>query len=65
MPNKLFDRIRLQARLREILTAWGDQAGYEIIHTALEREIQYEQYRKSSSGRNSSKSDRLRDHTAV
>jgi hypothetical protein len=44
--NKLFDRVRLQVRLREILTTWGDQEGYEIIQSALEKEIHYEEYRK-------------------
>lgn len=45
--NKLFDRLALQAKLRTILTTWGDEAGYEIIQSALEREIQYDQYQKS------------------
>ena len=44
--NKLFDRVRLQAKLREILTTWGEDQGYEIIQAALEKEIHYDEYKK-------------------
>jgi hypothetical protein len=44
--NKLFDRVRLQVKLREILTTWGEHAGYEIIQAALEKEIHYDEYKK-------------------
>lgn len=49
--NKLFDRIRLQAMLRSILKDYGDEQGYEIIQSALEKEIRYEQYRKTQRSR--------------
>ena len=51
VKNKLFSRVSLQARLREILTMWGEEQGYEIIQSALEREIHYEQYQKSQRNR--------------
>ena len=64
MPNnKLFDRVRLQAKLREILTTWGDEAGYEIIQAALEKEIHYDQYKKSQRDRVRVIPDRLRDYS--
>ena len=64
MPNnKLFDRVRLQAKLREILTTWGDEAGYEIIQAALEKEIHYDQYKKSQRDRLRVSPDRLRDYS--
>lgn len=46
MKNKLFDRVRLQAKLREILTTWGEETGYEIIQAALEKEIHYDEYKR-------------------
>lgn len=46
IKNKLFDRLRLQACLRNIITDWPED-GYTIIQDALEKEIHYEQYRKS------------------
>lgn len=36
--NPLFERLRLQAHLREIIRAAGDQ-GWEIISQAVAREI--------------------------
>ena len=63
LNNKLFDRVRLQAKLREILTTWGDEAGYEIIQAALEKEIHYDQYKKSQRDRVRVIPDRLRDYS--
>ena len=63
LNNKLFDRVRLQAKLREILTTWGDEAGYEIIQAALEKEIHYDQYKKSQRDRLRVSPDRLRDYS--
>jgi hypothetical protein len=53
--NKLFDRVSLQANLRRILNTWGDEIGYEIIQSALEKEIHYDEYKKRESQR-----DRIR-----
>jgi len=52
--NKLFDRISLQAKLREIINTWGEHEGYEIIHTALQKEIHYEHDKKSQTYSNNS-----------
>ena len=49
--NKLFDRVKLQANLRTILTTWGEDEGYQIIQAALEKEIQYDQYKKRERAR--------------
>ena len=46
IKNKLFDRLRLQACLRNIITDWPDD-GYDIIQQALEREIHYDDYCKA------------------
>jgi hypothetical protein len=46
MNNTLFDRLRVQSVLRQILTKYPDE-GYAIIAQALEKEIQYEQRKKS------------------
>ena len=51
--NKLFDRVRLQVRLREVINTWGEHEGYEIIQQALEKEIHYDQYKKSQTYSNS------------
>ena len=61
--NKLFERVSLQARLRDILTTWGEETGYEIIQAALEKEIHYEQYRKSQRARIRIVPNSLRDHS--
>ena len=61
--NKLFDRVRLQAKLREILTTWGEEDGYEIIQSALEKEIHYDEYKKSQRDRVRVIPNRLRDYT--
>ena len=60
--NKLFERIRLQSRLREILNAWGEEQGYEIIHDALQKEIHYDQYKKAQRERVRVVPNRLRDY---
>jgi len=44
--TKLFDRLKLQACLRNIITDWP-QDGYEIIQQALEKEIHYDEYCKA------------------
>lgn len=47
MPKtKLFDRLKLQSCLRNILTDWPED-GYEIIQQALEKEIHYDEYCKT------------------
>ena len=61
--NKLFDRVRLQAKLREILTTWGEEDGYEIIHAALEKEIHYDEYKKSQRDRVRVIPNGLRDYS--
>ena len=63
LNNKLFDRVRLQAKLREILTTWGEEDGYEIIHDALEKEIHYDEYKKSQRDRMRVIPNRLRDYS--
>ena len=63
LNNKLFDRIRLQAKLREILTTWGEEDGYEIIQSALEKEIHYDEYKKSQRDRMRVIPNRLRDYS--
>ena len=63
LNNKLFDRVRLQAKLREILTTWGEEDGYEIIQSALEKEIHYDQYKKSQRNRMRVIPNRLRDYS--
>ncbi len=62
VKNKLFDRVKLQANLRTVLNTWGDEAGYEIIQSALEKEIQYERYKKRERDRIRVVPNRLRDH---
>lgn len=49
--NKLFDRVKLQANLRTILTTWGEEDGYQIIQAALEKEIHYDEYKKRERAR--------------
>ena len=44
--TKLFDRLKLQACLRNILTDWPED-GYEIIQAALQKEIDYDNYCKA------------------
>ena len=61
--NKLFDRVRLQAKLREILTTWGEEDGYEIIQSALEKEIHYDEYKKSQRDRVRVIPNGLRDYS--
>jgi hypothetical protein len=63
LNNKLFDRVRLQAKLREILTTWGEEDGYEIIQSALEKEIHYDEYKKSQRDRMRVIPNRLRDYS--
>jgi hypothetical protein len=63
IKNKLFDRVKLQANLRTILNAWGEQQGYEIIQAALEKEIQYDDYKKRERVRMRGITHSLRDHS--
>lgn len=49
--NKLFDRVKLQSTLRTILNTWGDEEGYAIIQSALEKEIHYDEYKKRERAR--------------
>ena len=63
LNNKLFDRVRLQAKLREILTTWGEEDGYEIIQSALEKEIHYDEYKKSQRDRVRVIPNGLRDYS--
>jgi hypothetical protein len=63
VKNKLFDRVKLQANLRTVLNTWGEETGYEIIQSALEKEIQYDQYKKRERDRIRVVPNRLRDHS--
>ena len=37
--NLLFERLRLQGRIRDLIDRLGHDVALDIIHTALEREI--------------------------